>query len=734
MIGGGLQRATAWMAAGTGLSRLTGLLRVLVLAYALGATHLATSYNLANTTPNMIYDIVLGGVLSATFIPVFVDRLTTLGEREAWRAISAVVTLSAVVLVVMTVVFWFAAPDVIGAFTFLGHSSAAHPRALAEERGVATTLLRWFVPQVALYGFIALATSLLNARRRFVAPMWVPIANNLVCILVLLWFRHLTTAPSLAGVAAHPGWVVLLGLGTTLGVALQTLVLLMSLRGARLSRLRWRFDPRHEAVQTVMRLGGWTFGFVMANQVALFVVLALAVGAGGHDPVSSYTYAYTFLQMPYAVVAVSVMSAVTPALAERWALGDPAGFLRRLTGGLRAVLVIILPAAVGMLLLAHPAVDLLFAHGSYSVADAGGTGSALAMFALGLPGFCTYLYVVRVLQAMQRTKTAFWLYTVENGLNVILALALVHPMGVPGLALSLSVAYTVAAGFGLLVLRRWLGPLGDPQVWAPLRRAAVATAVMAVVVLLVSNLSAAQQGPLLLVRVLLAVAVGGLVYLGASNLLGRRAAAGAGPGATAGVGRDPTGPPEDRRLVARTKLGRAGAGTARTSDLRSWGDEAGGGEGVGFEYGLGIGPGTGMVPAVGRSSSVRSSSDRPSSVRLVGSSSWLGPVRPVPPPGGPGDPAGGPGDPAGKSRTRSPGAGGGARASGGPGSGFRPGSGLGPIRPIASSSAGPDRKGPGEPGSGRGHTGPGERTPDSPHGGETGEGSSRSMPGGDEPD
>ena len=170
-FGGALQRATMWMAAGTALSRLTGLLRVLVLAYALGATHLATSYNLANTTPNMLYDIVLGGVLSATFIPVFVDRLATRSERDAWRAISAVISLAAVVLVVMTVVFWVAAPGVIAGFTALDHTrTVVQQHGLGRERAVATSLLRWFVPQVALYGFIALLTALLNTRRRFVAP------------------------------------------------------------------------------------------------------------------------------------------------------------------------------------------------------------------------------------------------------------------------------------------------------------------------------------------------------------------------------------------------------------------------------------------------------------------------------------------------------------------------------------------------------------------------------------
>ncbi len=518
-----LRRATAGMAAGTAVSRITGLLRVIALAYALGFHHLADAYNLANTTPNMLYDIVLGGVLSATFIPVFVDRLATRSDREAWRAISSIVTLSVVVLAVMTVLFWLLSPEIISAFTALGSTSAAHATTLASERSVATTLLRWFVPQIALYGLLALAEALLNSKRRFAAPMWVPIANNLVCIGVLLWFHALVPHfPTLRGVQVNSGELLLLGLGTTLGVALQAGLLLPALRGIGLARLRWRWDPRHEAVRTVVRLGSWTFGFVVANQVALFVVLTLAVGAPGTDPVSSYTYAYTFMQLPFAVVAVSIMSAVTPELSERWATGDLAAFRRRLAAGLRATLAAILPAAVGMFLLAKPAVALLLGHGSTTVTGTQVTGSSLALFSLGLPGFCAFLYVIRVLQSMQRPKVAFWLYLVENGLNVALAAALVHPLGVRGLALSLSIAYSVAAVIGLVVLHRWLGTLGGTRTWGPLRRVGLATAVMGAVVLVVSNISGAQQGIGLLVRVAGSVVVGGAVYAAAATLLGGR--------------------------------------------------------------------------------------------------------------------------------------------------------------------------------------------------------------------
>jgi putative peptidoglycan lipid II flippase len=518
-----LQKATIWMAAGTSVSRLTGLLRVIALAYALGATHLADAYNLANTTPNMIYDIVLGGVLSATFIPVFVDRLATRTEREAWRAISAVVTAAVVVLVVMTVVFWVVAPEVVSAYTVLDHATRTAAATLGREKAAATTLLRWFVPQVALYGFIALMTALLNTRRRFVAPMWVPIANNVVCIAVLWWFHEIAPKfPTLSRVHVSSDDLLLLGLGTTAGVFLQALLLVPNLRGTRLGLLRWKWDPGHEAVRTVVRLGGWTFGFVLANQAALYVVLALALSVHGPDPVSSYTYAYTFMQMPYAVVAVSVMSAVTPDLSERWATGDIAGFRRRLAGGLRATLAVIVPAAVGMLVLARPAVALLLGHGQTTVGGTGVTGSALAMFSLGLPGFCTYLYVVRVLQSMQRTNVAFWLYLVENGMNVVLAVALVHPLGVRGLALALSVAYTAAAVVGVVVLRRWLGELGTPGTWSPLGRVAIATAVMGAVVVVVSNLSGAQHGIGLLLRVCAGVVAGVVVYAFAAVVLGGR--------------------------------------------------------------------------------------------------------------------------------------------------------------------------------------------------------------------
>jgi len=544
-----LRTSAAYVAVGTGVSRVTGLLRFVALAWALGQTTLADSYNLANTTPNMLYDVVLGGVLSATFIPVFVDRLSNKTEREAFDSISAVLTVSVVVLLVTTVAALVAAPFLIDALTVLDtHAGANQIHRVVLEREVATGFLRWFVIQIAAYGVFALAAALLNTRRRFIAVAWAPIVNNIVCIGILIWFGLWTGhGASLAGVEQHHTELLLLGLGTSLGVVLQGVALIPSLRRADLGLLHWRWNPRDEALRAVTRLGGWTFGFVLANQIALFVVTILAGSVAGPDPVSSYTYAYAFFQLPYGIVAVTVMSVVTPDLAERWSTGQRSAFLHRMTGGLRAVLALIIPSAVGILLLAKPSVALLLGNGHSTPAETATTGAALAMFALGLPGFCTYLYLVRVLQSMQRTKVAFYLYLVENGLNIVLALLLVHPLGVRGLALSLSIAYTVAALLALAVFHRWFGRLAGSDTWAPLVRVLIASVPMGIVVLVVSNLSASTSIAGLLARVVGSMVAGGLTFGAVVIWLGRRHDSRRRPPSR------PVGPPGTTRRVASSR-------------------------------------------------------------------------------------------------------------------------------------------------------------------------------------
>ncbi len=486
-----MARSAAVMAVGTTLSRLTGLLRVVALFYAVGFGPLADAYNLANTVPNIVTDLVLGGVLSATFVPVFVERLTRRRRDEAWEAISAVTTVSVIVIAVASVLFLVAAPFLVSALMAGNHTANADA-----ERHVATMLLILFAPQLTAYLLIALATALLNARRSFAAPTFAPIVNNLLLVAMLVLFGTIARGITVGTLQHAERWLLLLGLGTTLGVIAQAVVLIPALRRAELE-LRWLPRFRHEAVRTVVRLSGWTFGLVVANQLALIVVLnRLAPITGG---VSAYTYAWTFFQLPYGIVAVSIITATAPELAEHWTTGDLAAFRHRMALSLRAMLAIVVPAAAGMVILARPLVSLL-GHATQHGSGTATTGVALSILALGLPGFCVFLFCIRVLQSIQDLRSAFWLYVVENGINIVLAVALVGPLGVRGVMLSISIAYTAAAVVALNRVRTRVHGLDADLVASPLRRVLLATAALVVAAALGSNVTASSSGLGVLLR------------------------------------------------------------------------------------------------------------------------------------------------------------------------------------------------------------------------------------------
>jgi putative peptidoglycan lipid II flippase len=511
----GLGTATAYVAAGTLVSRVTGLLRILVAIYALGYSSLSDSFNLANNTPNIVHDLVLGGILTATFVPVFVAHLATRPEREAEESISAVLTLAGSLLLVATVVFLLAAPLIIDLYTV-----GSHGPQIATERQVATALLRLFSPQLLAYGAISLMTAVLNAARRFSAPAFTPIINNVVAIAILLAFATVGHTHSLSQVQHDHHLLLLLGLGTTLGVVLQAVALIPSLLtcGLRL-RLRWR--PDDPAVREIVRLSGWTFGFVVGNQVAVFVVSAVAVNIGAAT-LTAYTYASTFFQLPFGIVAVSVMTTVAPVLSSRFARGDTAGFAEQFGLGLRRTLAGVIPAVVGYLLLARPAISLisLGAGSTHHSSGAHLTATMLELLALGLPGFCVYLFAILAFQSMRDTRTPFFLYLLENGLNIGLALGLRHVLGARGLALSLAIAYSVAAVAALVVLRARVGGLGGFVVARYVARTVVCSLFMAFAVALVLAGVGSDQGPGLFERVIAAVVAGVLSYALAAGLAG----------------------------------------------------------------------------------------------------------------------------------------------------------------------------------------------------------------------
>ena len=513
-----LGRSAAVMAVGTGLSRVTGLGRLIALAFALGVaeSRLADSYNIANTMPNVLYELVLGGVLSSVFIPVLVQEIRTRDHDDAWRSVSALVTVSMVVLVGLSVLAVILAPWIIRLFTLRLSGPAAD-----DQQAVATFFLRFFAPQVAFYGAAALAGALLNAHDRFAVPMFAPVLNNLVVIATCVAFAMVVQGtPTDETVNANLGQKLLLALGTTAGVAAMALAHWPFVRRLP-GRLRLAVDFRHPAVRKLARLSVWTLGYVVVNQIGFGVALYLANGVQGGP--TAFFVAFAFFQLPYGVVAVSIMTALVPTLSARYVDGDRDGFRSWLAGGVRATVLLLLPATAAYVVLSRPLVQSLLQHGVTSSASTPLVADVLDMFALGLVPFSAFILFLRAFYSRQDAKTPLAVNIVSNGAYVGFALVLFPHLEVRGLALAHSLSYLVAAVVAGSLLARRVGGLEATRTSRELAKAVLATAAATAAMLAAQ----AGVGALLdpggeraLAEVVVAGSVGAVVFLAAARALG----------------------------------------------------------------------------------------------------------------------------------------------------------------------------------------------------------------------
>jgi putative peptidoglycan lipid II flippase len=497
-----MMRASAIVALGTATSRLTGFVRLFATGYAIGFTRLTDTYTLANTTPNIVYELLLGGVLSATLVPIFVQQHDDGDERGT----SAVVTVATVTLLVASVVGYLFAPWIVQVYT-LGVSGEV----AADQQQVATTLLRLFMPQMLFYGLTAMAMALLNARRRYAAAAFAPALNNLVVTAVLFALPVIAGGtPSLEDVRDDPVLMLTLGLGTTAGIVAMTLVLWPPVKRAGIG-LRPVLDWRHPAVRQVGRMSGWTAGYVLCNQVALLVVLILANRVDGG--VAAYAGAFIFFLLPHALFAVSIMTTLVPELSAASVRNDMETYRHRFSSGISLMALVVLPAATGYVVLAHPIVVALLQYGAFSAESADLTASTLSAFGAGLFGFSVYLFALRGFYALRDTRTPFVLNVGQNIVQIVLALALVGPLGVPGLALAYGGAYTVAGLASLVVLRARVGSLDGTRVANSIARIVAACVLMAAAVSAAVRLVEGDDTLASLLRTGLGLTVGGVVYL-----------------------------------------------------------------------------------------------------------------------------------------------------------------------------------------------------------------------------
>lgn len=501
------------VAAGTALSRITGVARLL--AVYLLSQRLADAYLLANNTPNIVYELILGGILTATLVPLFTQHL----EADDEDATSAVVSVTLVALAALTVVAFVVAPLLI---LFYGQGVDGADQDEFLRVGIYLSVL--FVPQVFFYGCMALGSALLNARRRFFAAAWAPVLNNVVVVTVLVIAGTSGRGKlGLDDVDSSTGLLVLLGLGTTSGIAAMAISLLPALRRAGV-RIRFRPRLRHPAVRAAAGLSGWTLGYVIANQVAAQTVLRLAVSDAG--AIRSYQVGFIFFQLPHGLLAVSLMTTFQPDLARAFVQRAWPTFHARLLQGLRLLVAVMVPAAVGYLVLAVLVVrlgpDAEWFRPERGLGEAVPVAQALAGFAPGLLGFSVYLFVLRAFYATQDTKRPFWINAVENLINIVMGVLLIIPFSrITGLTAAYSIAYIAAAVLAMVVLLRRMPPGFDIRGFtATLVRCLTAAALMAAAVAAVVVGLTAVDPDLLAAGLGIGVLVGAVVYLVAALALG----------------------------------------------------------------------------------------------------------------------------------------------------------------------------------------------------------------------
>ncbi len=501
----GLLKSNVTVAAGTALSRVTGLLRFAVLLAVIGDNALSDAYLIANETPNIVYELLVGGVLSATLVPLF----TSFSENDDDESRNVVVTAAVSIFAVLTLVAIVAAPLIFRVFTQNVDADEVDPDLF---RSVGTTLARIFLVQILFYGLTGLANAYLNSQRRFFAAAWSPILPNLIIVATLL------SLPS----PGDDGWLytdvlddtrlrLTLGFGATLGIASMALVLLPAARAAGL-RPRFQWDPGHPAVRKLLSLSLWTFGFVAANIVALTVIRNLT--EPGSTKATAYLAAFTFFMLPHGLLGVSIATTFQPDMARSVARRDKAAFIHSASLGIRMTALLTVPAGVGLFVLRRPLIGATLQYREFSAEGADLVSRALAGFALGLGAFSIYLFVLRAFYAHQDTKTAFKVNVVENLVNIVLAFVLVDRFGVLGLSASFAIAYVLSALWALQILSFKVPGFSVRDVLASTWKMIVASAIMGETVWLVTRGVGGDAGIDALIRLVAGAVVGVVVYAG----------------------------------------------------------------------------------------------------------------------------------------------------------------------------------------------------------------------------
>ncbi len=412
-------KSSAIMAAGTIVSRFTGLIRNLLTVAALGTALFADTFNVANTIPTILYILLAGGALNAVFVPQLVRSMREDGDGGsafASRLLTSVTSLlffiTALGMVLAPLITRIYAPK----FSLPGFET---------ERSLTITFMRYCLPQILMMGIFVILSQIGNARGKFGPMMWAPVLNNLVGIAVLGIFLRI--APDITAATITSQQSALLGIGTTLGFVIQALVLIPVVRNSGLT-LSLRFDWRNSNLGKSFRLGGWTLLFVLINQIGYLIIVKVATSAAVQAKIEGittgvgftpYSYAYFIFILPHSIITVSVITALLPKISRLAHEGNSEAVKKNLVDSLRNIAVATAPSTVLFIAFGTAIASILYAGSS--AADSRQIGLVLAGFAIGLIPFSTMPLLLRGFYAYEDTKRPVIINLFATGAMMLLA-------------------------------------------------------------------------------------------------------------------------------------------------------------------------------------------------------------------------------------------------------------------------------------------------------------------------
>lgn len=457
-----LFRASGVMAIGTILSRITGFFRAILAVAVLGTALLADSYNVANTMPNILYNLLVGGALTAIFVPQLVRSFSDEDGGHGFAS-RLVTTISGILLLLVLIGIIFApalvklyAPD----FTTAGFE---------REFSIAVAFTRYCLPQIFFLGLFTMLGQVANARGSFAPLMWAPIANNLVVIVIFSGVLFLQESISIENITN--GQLQLLGWGTTLGIVVQALILIPVVKRSGI-RLRPKFGV--SGLGKSFSLAGWTLVYVLISQIGYLITVNVATSAAvrsaqagittgvGFTP---FTSAYYIMLLPYSIVTISIVTALLPHLSKLAIEKNVDEVKKQLIRAIRMCGVVTVPSSIALLLFGPLMTEVLYF--GISLEDSRYIGYVLSALSLGLVAFSINLILIRGFNAFEDTRTQVFSILIINIISSALSYLFLATLKNDHVTVGLGVAFAISYILGLFVtvrlLRRHTGPLQISQ-------------------------------------------------------------------------------------------------------------------------------------------------------------------------------------------------------------------------------------------------------------------------------